>query len=84
MTVDRPAEIRLRKVLGQNLKTYRKSYGLTQAELAEKVGVTQQYIGFLENEYRTPSLQMLIGISKALEIEIPVLFKGSVDQRRSL
>ena len=84
MTVDRPAEKRLRKFIGQNLRTYRKSYGLTQAELAEKVGATQQYIGFLENGIRTPSLQMLIGISNALKIEIPVLFKGSADQKKLL
>jgi transcriptional regulator with XRE-family HTH domain len=50
-----------------NLTNVRESKGMTQAELGEKVGVSQQMIYQLEKGLRVLSVPMLISISEALE-----------------
>jgi transcriptional regulator with XRE-family HTH domain len=36
------------KIIGQNIKTYRGALGLTQFELAEKLGISTTYLAELE------------------------------------
>ena len=50
-----------------NLKVIRELKGVTQAELGERVGVSQQMIFQLEKGFRTLSVPLLISISNALE-----------------
>ena len=56
--------------LGYNIAYYRKHAGLTQDELAEKVGVSRQHIGAIEapNILRPISLDLLFNIATVLEI----------------
>lgn len=60
--------------IGQNIARYRKMAGYTQKELAEKcncaTGTIQQY----ELEKRTPKIDKLSEIAKALDIPIDYLF----------
>ncbi len=56
------------------LKLYRVEHNLTQAELAEKVGVTRQTIGLIENGRYNPSLNLCIAIAKALDKTLNDLF----------
>ncbi len=49
------------------LKKYREQAGLTQAELAASIGVTQQAIANYENQHRAPSVRMCMAIIKALK-----------------
>ncbi|MBO4976737.1 MAG: helix-turn-helix transcriptional regulator [Lachnospiraceae bacterium] len=57
--------------LGYNVAYYRKHLGLTQEQLAEKVGVSRQHIGAIEapNILRPISLELLFNISTVLEVE---------------
>jgi putative transcriptional regulator len=48
------------------IKEYRKKLGITQEELAEKVGVTRQTINVLEQGRYNPSLELAYKIKKAL------------------
>lgn len=50
-----------------NLKVIRELKGVSQAELGERIGVSQQMIFQLEKGFRTLSLPLLISISEALE-----------------
>ena len=56
------------------LKLARVEHNLTQAELAEKVGVTRQTIGLIENARYNPSLNLCIAIAKALDKTLNDLF----------
>ena len=56
------------------LKIARVEYNLTQAELAEKVGVTRQTIGLIENGGYNPTLHLCIAIAKALNKTLNDLF----------
>ncbi|MFZ3301645.1 MAG: helix-turn-helix transcriptional regulator [Microgenomates group bacterium] len=55
--------------LAKTIKKYRKLAGLTQQELADKVGITQKYVQYLESANRTPSLKLLRKIASQFKIE---------------
>ncbi len=56
------------------LKLARVEHNLTQAELAEKVGVTRQTIGLIENGGYNPTLYLCVAIAKALDKTLNDLF----------
>ncbi len=47
---------------------------LTQEELAEKVGVSRAYMGYIEQGRNTPSLEILEKIARNLKISLSDLF----------
>ena len=64
----------INKQLGLNLKKYRLEKGLTQENLAEKVGIHPTYVGKLEGGKNNPSTKMLYKITRALGITLSDLF----------
>lgn len=56
------------------IKEFRAKYNLTQAELAEKVGVRRETIVFLEKGKYNPSLKLAHDIAVALKSTIDDLF----------
>ncbi|MBQ6815746.1 MAG: helix-turn-helix transcriptional regulator [Clostridia bacterium] len=58
---------------GDRLRKLRKERKLTQKELAALVGIKNSVISFYEVGDRTPSLEALIKLSKALRISTDVL-----------
>lgn len=57
-----------------NIKTYRTIKGLTQEDLANRVGVRRETIMRLENAKYNPSLELAVKISKELDTTIEELF----------
>ena len=51
-------------LFGRRLHEIRKSRGLTQQELADKVGLTKTSICCYENGTRTPTMDTLIDLAK--------------------
>ena len=64
----------LRKVLASNMKHYRKILGISQAKLAEKADITDNYIALIETGKRFPSVNMLERIARVLEKDTLELF----------
>lgn len=58
----------------KRLKLARVEKELSQAELAEKVGVTRQTIGLIEAGGYNPTLNLCIAICKALDKTLDQLF----------
>ena len=56
--------------LGYNIAYYRKHAGLTQEQLAERVGISRQHLGAIEapNLVRPISLELLFNIADVLNI----------------
>ena len=52
----------------------RKEKGLSQKELAEKIGTKQSAISRLENESYNPSIELLYKIAKACDKELQIKF----------
>ena len=60
--------------LANGLKERRGELGLTQAELAERVGVTRKTINTVENGVFTPSALLAIKLAEALSVPVEKLF----------
>ena len=56
------------------LKDRRTELGLTQAELAERCGVTRKTVNTVENRVFTPSATLAIKLAQALELSVEQLF----------
>lgn len=60
--------------LGKRIKCLREQNNLTQEKLAEKAGLSLDYIGKIEVNINKPGLKALFKIANALEIQIKDLF----------
>lgn len=58
---------------GNNLKTLRLQNGLTQAQVAQKLGVTKSVISAYETGLRLPSYDILINISRIFKVSTDYL-----------
>lgn len=56
------------------IKEYRERAGLTQSELAEKVGVRRETIVHLENGRYNPSLKLAMDIAEIFQATVEELF----------
>lgn len=61
---------KLTKTICKRIRKYRHDAELTQENLAEKVGVSRVYIGYVEQGRNTPSLEILEKIAKALKVKL--------------
>ena len=66
----------LRTLLAQNIKERRKFLGISQAQLAERVSTSANYIAQIEQKNRFPTPEMLERIAAALQIDSPQLFSS--------
>ncbi|MBD5130212.1 MAG: helix-turn-helix transcriptional regulator [Ruminococcaceae bacterium] len=65
-------------MLNANIKTLRKSKGLSQEELAVKLNVVRQTVSKWENGLSVPDSEMLISISEVLETPVSTLLGENV------
>jgi len=56
----------MRRLVGRNVKAARLKAGLSQEQLAERSGFTQQYLSGLECGKRNPTIVSLYEIAQAL------------------
>ena len=65
-------------MLNKNIKTIRKSKGLSQEELAIKLHVVRQTISKWEQGLSVPDSEMLLSLSEALETPVSILLGETV------
>ena len=63
----------LEKVLSEQMANRREELGLTQAQVAAKLGIVQQAYDHYENNRRNIPISLLAKIAKTLDIDIEVL-----------
>ena len=69
-------------MLSENIKTIRKSKGLSQEELAVKINVVRQTISKWEQGLSVPDSDMLISLSEALETPVSTLLGENVEEAK--
>ena len=62
------------------MKVERVKKELSQQILAEKVGISREYISMIENGERTPSVSIAKKISRILEIEWTYFFENKSNE----
>lgn len=62
--------------LGKNIASLRKDQGMTQAQLGERLGVSNQAISKWEQEMNLPDVMLLPQIAKVFGVTIDRLFEG--------
>lgn len=60
--------------LTSNLKQVREARGLTQAQLAETIGVSRKTINTVENGVYVPSTVIALKLAAALDTSVEALF----------
>lgn len=68
-------EARASLMLGQMVHDRRVELGLTQAELAERAGMTQPQLSRLESGGATPTVPLLARIATALSADLDIAFR---------
>jgi transcriptional regulator with XRE-family HTH domain len=65
----------VRQIVGENIRRYRREKGLSQAEMANRMGVDRAYISGLELGQRNPTVITLWHAAQALDVEVHLLLK---------
>ena len=64
----------IKRAVGKRIKIVRQRNGLTQDQLAEQVGLSPKYISGIERGVENPTMDILLRVAKALEVEPYDLF----------
>lgn len=66
-------------IVAQNLRRLRTERGWAQEALAHRAGINRNYVGMIERQEHSPTVDMLERLSKALNIDPAVLFRKDKD-----
>ena len=58
----------MRKLVGKNFARLRREKGLTQEQIEERSGFSQQYLSGLERGHRNPTVITLYELAQALDV----------------
>ena len=70
------------EIIGKSIKEIRKKYNLTQAEFAEKYGVTYQAVSKWENGKNIPDISLLKQISNDFNINFEDILDGKITPKK--
>ena len=73
----------VRRMVGRNVKRLRIAAGLSQAQLAERMGVDRAYVSGLELGQRNPTVVTLWHIAKALGVKLRPFFDEENSRRKA-
>ena len=71
----------VRRMVGRNVQQLRVRAGLSQAGLAERMGVDRAYVSGLELGQRNPTVVTLWHISEALGVKLQSFFREARQRR---
>jgi len=69
-------------LLKNKVKELREQYGLTQAQLGEKVGVSRQAINAIETNKFDPSIWLAYDLARFFDMSIEKLFDFKESERK--
>ena len=64
--------------LGKNIELLRKNFGVTQEELATKLGLSRQAIYKWEKDKATPTIENIMKICELFDLDINDFLKGKI------
>jgi transcriptional regulator with XRE-family HTH domain len=73
------AVMKLKELIGIRIKNLRKSRGMSQEQLAEKIGISPKYLSSIERGKENPTLDIFTKLAAALGVELSEIFNLSVE-----
>ncbi len=70
----------MQEMIINSVQTLRQDKGLTQQELAEKVGVTRQTVISIEKGNYTPSVLLALKLAQVFNVSVEDIFKISYEK----
>lgn len=65
----------LGETMAKNLRRVRLERGLTQEELAHRVGINRNYVGMIERRENSPTVAMVERLAEALQVDPGILLQ---------
>jgi transcriptional regulator with XRE-family HTH domain len=69
--------------VAQAIRSLRLGHGLSQRQLALRMGVPRTYVSKIENEKATPTLSSLARLAEALTVSVPELLRACAPSRQN-
>ena len=66
----------LEEIIGRNIARYRETAGLTQATLAEKIGISTAFVSRVERGQKRMKVETLYATAKALNVSVDALLSS--------
>ncbi len=64
--------------IGRRIRIARTEAGITQGELAKRIGVSPSFVGHLERGTRQASLETLVSLANELDLSVDFLLSASL------
>ena len=71
--------MKLRAITATNIRKFRNEAGLTQEALAERAGLDRNYVGMIEREENSPTVDTLEKLAASLGVEPALFFQQAGD-----
>lgn len=68
---------RLGSIVARNLRRLRHERRLSQEELAHRVGISRNYVGMIEREENSPTVEVIERLAKAMNVDPAWFFRSS-------
>jgi transcriptional regulator with XRE-family HTH domain len=72
--------MKLRAIVARNLRILRKQKGLSQEELADSAGINRNYVGQIEREEKSPTIDVIEKLCDPLEVNPATLLSQNVQK----
>ena len=63
------------ETIGKNVRAFRLAAGWSQARLADKAGLSPEFVSRMENGHRAPAVITLARVAQALGVDLKQLFE---------
>lgn len=72
------------KAYAERIRSLRMNKGLTQAQLAEKIGISASYLAKIENDRQSGSVDLAIDIAEFFDVSLDYLLRGETTSSQNL
>ena len=74
------ASMKLRQIVARNLRVLRKQKGLSQEELAFQAGINRNYVGQIEREEKSPTVDIIEKLCGSLGVSPSAFLSRTVQK----